>query len=286
MPFSLILYGYPTRDAPVPRVQGPAVQGMFLHLLGDVDPATVQRLHTENMYRPYTLSPLGIGKLPTLPLRDDGKRGFQSFWLPTTRHVKRKTPCYVRITLLEDALFPTFSRYFLSRAEPTFRLGNTQFVVTNVIVTQGADNSWSTYKQYHELVEHASMQRSRKISLHFLTPTSFRRGNVDCPLPDPRLVFGSYRQRFEEFYEFKFLPDFDEQVEYYTGISYIKHVNTELIRTKKVNLAGFTGHITYQIERRATDDLVLQMNLLANYAFFCGTGRKTTVGMGQTVRSG
>jgi CRISPR/Cas system endoribonuclease Cas6 (RAMP superfamily) len=26
------------------------------------------------------------------------------------------------------------------------------------------------------------------------------------------------------------------------------------------------------------------MNLLADFAFFCGTGKKTTVGMGQTVR--
>lgn len=66
----------------------------------------------------------------------------------------------------------------------------------------------------------------------------------------------------------------------------MKHIQTELIKTKKVNLVGFTGHITYQIAHKAPDDLVLQMNLLADYAFFCGTGRKTTVGMGQTIRNG
>lgn len=177
----MLMTGFPTREIPIAHVQGPALQGMFLHLLESVDPGVARRLHDDNRYRPYTLSPLGVGKIPTLPLKR-GAHGFQGFWLPKDETVKRERPCYIRITLLEDQLFPVFSRYFLSRAEPTFHLGKTPFVVTNVMVTQGADNSWSTYEQYPDLIEHASKQRGRKISLYFLTPTSFRRGNVDCPV--------------------------------------------------------------------------------------------------------
>ena len=106
---------------------------------------------------------------------------------------------------------------------------------------------------------------------------------MDFPLPDPRLVFRSYLTRFKEFASFAFLSDFEEQVEFYTGIANLKHLETEIIKTKKVALLGFTGRVTYEIDRRASPDLILQMNLLAAYAFFCGTGRKTTVGMGQTV---
>jgi hypothetical protein len=44
MPFSSLLQGYPTSDIPVAQVQGPAVQGMFLHLIQEVDPAVGQKL--------------------------------------------------------------------------------------------------------------------------------------------------------------------------------------------------------------------------------------------------
>ncbi len=275
MPFSILIHGYPHHDAPVPHVQGPALQGMFLQLLREVDPAVCERLHDDSRYRPYTLSPLGLGE----PAAD-----FQGFCLPRQSDIRAGMSCYVRVTLLEDLLFPTFSEYFLAREEPTFRLGNTQFTVTNVPCTTEQSMPWSTYQTYATLIEHAS-PRSRKIRLSFLTPTSFRRGNVEFPLPDPRLVFRSYRKRFEEFYRIAFLPDFDEQVEFYAGIYRIDSLHTSLIRTKKVTLGGFVGEITYQIDKKAPPDLVFQMNLLADYALLCGTGRKTTMGMGQTVRS-
>ena len=107
---------------------------------------------------------------------------------------------------------------------------------------------------------------------------------MDFLLPDPRLLFRSFRVRFEEFYEVDFLKDFDEQVEFHTGVSNLHRLETAIIKTKKVALIGFTGKITYLIDKQAPPDLVYQMNLLADYAFFCGAGRKTTAGMGQTVR--
>jgi CRISPR-associated endoribonuclease Cas6 len=294
MPFSLLVQGYPKTDVPAVHVQGPALQGMFLHLIREVDPALCQRLHDDSKYRPYTLSPLGIGE-PTpdpsqegknTPLRPpQGGNAFLGFRLPRSRRISAETPCYLRITLLEDMLFPPFSQYFLSREEPTFRLGETEFAVTNVQGTSDHTNPWSTYWSYAELIERASQKKNRRISLRFLTPTSFRFGDVDLPLPFPRLVFRSFMKRFEEFYQVAFLPDFEEQVERYTGISNLYHVNTDMIRTKKVHLIGFTGRVTYEISKKAPPDLVFQMNLLADYAFFCGTGKKTTVGMGQTVRS-
>jgi len=124
MPFSLLVQGYPKTDVPVAQVQGPALQGMFLHLMQAVDPAVSARLHNDDKYRPYTLSPLGIG---------EPSKGFQGFWLPRESRLQSGAPCYLRITLLEDALFPTFGRYFLDRAELTFVLGETEFVVTGVM---------------------------------------------------------------------------------------------------------------------------------------------------------
>ncbi len=276
MPCSLIVNGYPLADVPPAQVQGPAVQGMFLSLIKQVDPEVVKRLHENNRYRPYTLSPLGIGT---------HARTFRGFRLPPDTILSRETPCYLRVTLLEDDLFPTFARYFLSRPEPTFRLGPTEFVVTSVIADPASGNSWAQYASYPDLIDQARQAPlQRQMTLHFVTPLSFSRGDIDLPLPVPRLVFQSYLKRFQEFYDFPFLPDFVERVDSHIGISKMEKMRTGTIKTKRVMLSGFTGEVKFTISKKASEEFVFQAALLAEFAFFCGTGKKTTVGMGQTIR--
>jgi CRISPR-associated endoribonuclease Cas6 len=276
MPFSIVMNGYPTEAVPVAQVQGPALQGMFLHLLEAVDPDVANRLHDDRTYRPYTLSPLGIG---------ERGRGFRGFRLPRDRRLTAGTPCYLRITLLDDALFPTFSRYFLSRPRPTFRLGQTAFTVTNVLATPEGDNDWSDYRSYAQLIERAARVSlsARRLTLRFLTPTSFRSSDMDLPLPLPRLVFQSYARRFREFCDAPLLPDLAEQVERHTGIARMDRVRTDTIVTNKTVLNGFVGEVTFVVSKKASPELLRQLHLLADFAFFAGTGKKTTVGMGQTV---
>lgn len=270
---------------------------MFLHLISEVDPAVNQRLHDDSRYRPYTLSPLGLGDFSTTipderggsapgqggPRRRGG--GFQGFRISARQRLQPGRAYSVRITLLEDELFPTFSRYFLTRAEPTFQLGSVEFQVTNVLVSSDHGSPWSRYISYPELITRAvNKTRQRRIGLRFLSPTSFRSGDVDLPLPLPRLVFQSYLRHFRACYPVEFLPDFVEQVEHYTGIGRIDWMRTETIKTKQVILSGFTGDAWFHVDRKAPPELLWQMHLLADFAFFCGTGRKTTVGMGQTMR--
>lgn len=297
MPFSIIINGFPKTAVPVTHIQGPALQGMFLHLITDVDPDTAARLHDDSRYRPYTLSPLGIhqewkptpnpsqeGRKPTPGPSQEGNRGFQGFRLPREQVLPAGTPCYLRLTLLEDGLFPTFSRYFLMRAQPEFRLGDTEFTVTDVLATPENENPWSQYLSYAQLIDRALQHRERRIKLHFVTPTTFRKGDVDLPLPLPHLVFQSFQKRFTEFYQVEFLPDFAELVDQYTGISSQKGVRTDTLAAKNTRLTGFIGEVGFEVSSKAPPELLFQMHLLADYAFFCGTGRKTTVGMGQTRR--
>jgi CRISPR-associated endoribonuclease Cas6 len=261
---------------------------MFLELLESVDPGVARRLHDDSRYRPYTLSPLSVGDLSTRaagPGTADAP--FGGFRLPSRRRLRANTPCSLRITLLEDDLFPTFSRYFLTRAEPSFRLGGVEFQVTNVLVTDSDRHPWSRYTPYTELLARAERPAAppRRIGLHFCSPTSFRIGDVDLPLPLPRLVFQSYARRFREFCPAAaFPPDFADLVERHTGINRLNRARTDTIRTKRVVLTGFTGQVSFEVSKKAPPTLLAQMQMLADFAFFCGTGRKTTVGMGQTVR--
>ena len=281
MPFSIVMNGFPTKSLPVPQIQGPALQGMFLHLIEQVDPATSARLHDDSSYRPYTLSPLGIG---------EQGRQFRGFKLPRERSVKSGTPCYLRVTFLDDALFPIFSRYFLSRPQPNLRLGSGEFAVTTVLASSENENEWSRYLSYEGLIErflptpNPSKEGSpRRIKLRFVTPTSFRKSDIDLPLPLPRLVFQSYARRFAEFCDYELLPDFVELVDRHVGISSMKQLRTDTLKTQRVTLTGFTGSVSFDISKKAPPELFGQLHLLAEFAFFCGTGKKTTVGMGQTV---
>ncbi len=69
-------------------------------------------------------------------------------------------------------------------------------------------------------------------------------------------------------------------------------IDAHRLRTEKHNLGrgrpfvGFVGEVTFVITkaRWLNQALVWQLNALADYAEFCGTGRKTTHGMGQTRR--
>ncbi len=274
MPFSLIIQGYPQQQVPVAHVQGPILQAMFLNLIKQVDPSLVTRLHDNPGYRPYTLSPLGIA---------EENRDFQGYWLPRNHLLSANTLCYIRITFLDDDLFATFSSYFLGRINPTFRLGETVFTVTDVLVGADHQQRWGRFLSYKVLIERASSEY-RRIQLRFFTPTGFRTGNLDLPLPLPRLVFRSYQKRFEEFAELAFPANFGEMVERYIGIARLTRINTAVIKTKNVMLIGFTGNVIFEIHAAAPPEFVSCANLLADYAFFCGTGRKTTVGMGQTKR--
>ena len=156
-------------------------------------------------------------------------------------------------------------------------------MVTDVLTGVDSQQRWGKFCPYSTLVERAS-DTECQIHLRFLTPTSFRTGDVDMLLPVPRLMFRSYQKRFEEFAGVTVPEEFLEGVERYIGVWRINRLKTAIIKTKQVSLAGFTGDVVFQIAATAPPELVRIVNLLADYAFFCGTGRKTTVGMGQTMR--
>ena len=274
MPFSILIHAAPQTAVAFSDVQGPALQGMFLHLIQAVDATLSARLHDDSTFRPYTLSPLGLGA---------AGHDFDAFRLTQRGAIAAGTPCFFRLTLLDDALFPTFARYFLEHAEPQFYLNDTAFTVTNVQATPDERTPFSRFASYHDLARAAS-QTQRQIRLLFLTPTAFRIGDADMPLPVPRLVFQGYHKRFQEFAPTDFAPDFETLVERFVAVAGLTHLQTQTIRTKRVPLIGFTGSVTFKLLPAAPPEFVRQINLLADFAFFCGTGRKTTLGMGQTVR--
>ncbi|NJR18356.1 MAG: CRISPR-associated endoribonuclease Cas6 [Calothrix sp. CSU_2_0] len=123
------------------------------------------------------------------------------------------------------------------------------------------------------------------VSLEFLSPTSFRRKKHHFPLPLPFNIFQSYLRRWNDFSNLPvdaddFLAWIDEQV----IINRHQISSSKVLAGKKGAVTGFTGAVELGLARTASQnpDYYRLFYALCNFAPYCGTGHKTTFGLGQT----
>jgi CRISPR-associated endoribonuclease Cas6 len=141
-------------------------------------------------------------------------------------------------------------------------------------------NPATTYKKLA-----AAIEPKRNLSLTFTSPTSFRRKGHHLPLPWPSNVFHSYLRRWNEFSlqtvdQTQFLDWIDNHV----VIQRHQLQSEKIAAGKRGSVTGFTGTVTYGLSGRAADnpDYVRLFYVLGHYAPYCGTGHKTTFGLGET----
>lgn len=131
----------------------------------------------------------------------------------------------------------------------------------------------------------AAAEPGRSLSLTFVSPTSFRRKGHHLPIPWPRNVFHSYLRRWNEFAN---LPvdqdDFLDWVDDHVVFQRHELVSEKIAAGKRGSVTGFTGAVTYGLGAKADDrpEYVQLFYTLGHYAPYCGTGHKTTFGLGQT----
>jgi CRISPR-associated endoribonuclease Cas6 len=122
----------------------------------------------------------------------------------------------------------------------------------------------------------------------FVSPTTFRAGRLDAPLPEPGAVFRSWLSRWNDFAPpHRRMPtELLDVVHEHVAVAAIDHLRTARHDLGRSSPVGFVGRVTFVITRarRLNQADVWRLNALADYAEFCGTGRKTTQGMGQTRR--
>jgi CRISPR-associated endoribonuclease Cas6 len=126
---------------------------------------------------------------------------------------------------------------------------------------------------------------SGTVSLTFVSPTSFRRKGHHLPLPVPVNIFHSYLRRWNDFSgipvdQDAFLAWVDESV----IINRCQITTVKVLAGKKGAVTGFTGAIELSLTKEAAREPEFQQLFyaLGKLAFYCGTGHKTTFGLGQT----
>ncbi len=126
---------------------------------------------------------------------------------------------------------------------------------------------------------------STTIKLSFLTSTSFRRKGHHFPLPVPNNLFHSYLRRWNDFSNSKFDQDaFLEWVEECVLIQRHRLESVKVAAGKKGSVTGFTGAIELGLSSAAAKQPEFKQLFyaLGQFAPYCGTGHKTTFGLGQT----
>ncbi len=249
MPYALTFPLQPEASKPLPPYPGRALHALFYQWLALGDYSLSTKVHDESGPRPFTVSPL---------YRVDGQPTF-------------------RLTLLDDALWPALVQGIA--LTPTVE-------VTGRLLTLPTDGPQIHHRSYADLA--AGSRAETRIRLRFLSPTSFRSHEMHYPLPDPTIVYQSWLARWNAF-----APE-----EARINVALLDVVAAHVavgrydLRTEMVDLGGnrkvvgFVGSVQYNVIRagKIGDEWLRRLNLLADYACFCGTGHKTAQGMGQTGR--
>lgn len=272
MPYSLVLNLIPKSPIPTGYLTGRHLHALFLTLVSSVDRNLGDHLHEATGNKPFTVSPLQTKK-PSSKSRNYSLQCQHKKFIPANTH------CWWRISLLDDNLFGELTQLWLNiNADQSWHLGPANLNIISILSMPKSNQPWVGSFSYQELYENAS-DSQRIITLNFATPTCFRQGSYDTPMPTKDCVFNSLLNRWDKYSGMEFFEIPIESI----YPSYID-INTEIIADSRSKFIGVVGEVSYRIFGDIEPEKIKQINALADFAIYCGLGRKTPMGMGMTRR--
>jgi CRISPR-associated endoribonuclease Cas6 len=282
---SITVYLFPVEAATLPPTMGQYTHAAFLDVVRQMDEELGSQLHSNQSYKPFTVSPLQ-GRFDK---QEKGKL-----------RIRAGTECWLRFTILDDYLLSAVVKFFTEGKSSMLRLGDNVFQITKVITTgNGAAEDWSACTTFEELLDNASP--FSKLSIRFYSPTAFRVSNGGASsaqnyvLPDPFYCFQSWLKKWNTFsgthIDEKALLTFVRRHIQFSRYS----IKTRIMNFGGYKQLGFVGDCEYRFAdstssgrinelNEASKTFLRQAEALASFAFYSGTGYKTTMGMGQTRR--
>lgn len=232
----------------------------FLHQIRDIDPDLSAYMHNGESEKPFSLTGL------------DGQFIPQSQSLQLQQNKRYRWHINALCKSVAQGLAT-----WLRQLPNEIVLKNTPLTIESVSLAQPP----TTYAKL--LAQGQAGEGS--VSLSFKSPTSFRRKGHHLPLPWPTNVFHSYLRRWNHFsHQPVNQDDFLDWVDTYVIITQHQLSTHKVAAGKQGSVTGFTGAVTYAIDRRGITEkpFVEMFYALTQLAPYCGTGHKTTFGLGET----
>ncbi|MEH2025043.1 CRISPR-associated endoribonuclease Cas6 [Nostoc sp.] len=277
MPHSLVLNLLPQSPIPPQYLTGRHLHALFLTLVSSVDTTLGDRLHDSTADKAFTLSPLQISNTNS-PVLKGGKEG-SKLQYSHQQPIPTGTPCWWRISLLDDTLFSKLTQLWLNlNPNRPWHLGPADLYITSIQGTPQSIQPWANASTYAQLYEEASDCNS-SINLSFSTPTAFRQGQYDTTLPTRESVFNSLLSRWNKYSGIEFTHIAIESI-----FPSFVNIHTEILADSRSKFIGILGEVNYKILGEIQPIQIKQINALADFALYAGIGRKTTMGMGMSRR--
>ncbi|MGB5899905.1 MAG: CRISPR-associated endoribonuclease Cas6, partial [Geitlerinemataceae cyanobacterium] len=268
MPHSLVLNIIPQSPISPGYLTGRHIHALFLNLVSSVDAELGTHLHDAKSDKAFTLSPLQIQK------RSPQNSRCKLLW-EHQKPIEAGTPCWLRISLLDDTLFSKLTQLWLNlNPDRPWHLGSANLYVTSILGTPQPTQPWANACTYQQLYDRASNE-NRTIAFQFATPVAFRQGKYDTALPTRESIFNSLLSRWNKYSGIAFSELSIESL----FPSYF-NIQTEMVMDSRSRFIGCVGEITYKIMGDVEPLKIKQINVLSNFAIYSGVGRKTTMGMG------
>ncbi|MDQ1301762.1 MAG: Cas6 protein [Chloroflexota bacterium] len=249
--------------------QGRALHALFLELTGRADAPRAAALHDSNDLKPFTSSNL-IG------LHAQSGAGSQR------AIVQPGTALRWRVTTCEPALTRLWAAQVLPRLPEAVTIGELPFAVTGA-TTDEAQAGWAGMGSYAALAQQHTLAPRPPgpwLNLRFASPTTFRSGGIHIPLPIPGLLLGHWLEKWNAFSPLALHPDVRAFAEEQVVVNRFD-LHTEPVSFGPATIIGFVGQCSLTVKHE--DPYWRRIpHLLAAFSFWCGTGHKTTQGLGQT----
>jgi CRISPR-associated endoribonuclease Cas6 len=261
----------------LPQYMGAAVRSEFLSMMGGSEsdepeseaPLSEEpdEMHDGNQLRPYTVSDLkGTFR---------AQKGFNL--------VESGQAAWFRATTLKKEQSDSLRSLAEKIKGRVIKLGRVRFQVQNV--SEAGKHPWARESSYQALVDryfHSVPSPSDALEIQFASVTTFHAGDLHMPLPIPETVLGSWLRRWNLFSSASLPRVVDELKEAQLALSRYK-IETSTVHYERAKWIGFRGNCRFRV--LSGDEFWVRLcNLLADYSFYCGTGYKTTYGLGQTRR--
>ena len=261
MPSSIVLYLQAIEDGVIRGQTGRAIHGLWFDHL---PPAIASSFHGISP-APFSLSPLmGVSAL---------KGG----WLS----IAKGDIAWFRVAMLEDEHGNAILDAWSANLPREIELAGIRWQ----LISLQRDMLWQKTQSYREL---ADLPLPQKMSFKFLTPVTFNSGKSlgdktnYLPFPLPDSLFKSWHKRWNAFAPpalriSKDLPSWARQA---LVVSYYRLKTVPVRHGKRVHI-GCVGEYALRFVDCPVN-IKKYFGWLARYAFYCGSGAKTTQGMGMT----
>ena len=274
MPHSLVLNIIPQSPIPPQFLSGRHLHALFLTLVSSVDRQLGDYLHEAKADKAFTLSPLQASQQTKRIERQDSTLQWEH-----TKAIPAGTPCWWRVSLLDDTLFGKLTHLWLNlNPNHPWHLGPADLHITSIFGTPQFTQSWANASTYAQLYEQAS-DSDRLIAFSFVTPTAFRQREYDSVLPTRECVFNSLLKRWNKYSGIEI-----SQLPIESIFPSFVNISTSILADSRSKFIGILGETSYRILGDVSPEAIKQINALADFALYSGVGRKTPMGMGMVRR--